>query len=125
MGMMVAWMSRAASVMVFAPTFIPYDAQITILSPWEKPWETKLLAYFSAYLSQSSHVRKKLFGIPEVPDVSWMVKTSLHSTLLNMNSFVTGGWFSRIVDPDISGRLIRSSCVFTDAGSIRCFRNHA
>jgi len=81
-------------------------------------------AYFSAYRSQSSQVRKKAFGVPLVPLVSCTVKTSPQSTLRKRKSSFTGGWFARMVFPDMRGRERRSSCSFTEAGSIPCSRNH-
>src|SRR5512137_1016506 len=108
----------AAIVMVFAPTFIPYDAQTTSLSLSEKPCDTKLRSYFSAYRFQSSHVRKNPLGVPLVPLVSWMENTLFQSVERNSNSVVTGGWCCRIVFPEITGKLRRSSCILTFAGSI-------
>jgi hypothetical protein len=70
---------------------MPYDAQIMIRSLFEKPCETKLLAYFSAYRFQSSQVRKKPLGVPLVPLVSCIENTLLQSVDRNSNSGVTGG----------------------------------
>ena len=124
-GIMVMPISRAASVIVLAPTFMPYEAHTITRSSGPRPWETKIRAYFSAYRCQSSQVRKKALGLPLVPDVSWRVKTSFHATLLNWKSAVSGGWFSRNVLPDIMGNSLRSSCVRTSEGSIPCSLNHA
>jgi len=60
--------------------------QTTTRSPGPNPCETKSRAYFPAYRSQSSQVRKKLFGIPLVPEVSLIVKTASQGTLLKQNS---------------------------------------
>ena len=102
-GMMVIPILRAASVIVFAPTFMPYDAQTTTRSAGPNPCDTKLRVYFSAYRFQSSHVRKKLLGVPLVPLVSWMVKTFSQPAERNWKSGVFGGWCSRMVRPETMG----------------------
>jgi len=117
-GMMAMPSRCAARVIVFAPTFMPYEAQTTTRSFEENPCDTKLRAYFSAYRFQSSHVRKKLLGVPLVPLVSWMVNTSPQPAERNWKSGVSGGWCSRIVVPEMTGRVSRSSWTRISAGSI-------
>jgi hypothetical protein len=102
---------------------MPYEAHTTILSLRPNPCEIKIRAYFSANRCQSSQVRKKLFGVPLVPLVSWIVKISPGAALLNWNSSAAGGWFSQMVWPEIIGRQRRSSCRRMSSGLIPCSLN--